>query len=188
MIVRQLVTAEQLWELPNPSGRQRELIDGEVVDVSPTTMWHGIIVAKVARIIGDYVESHHLGIVAAGDVGYVLHRGPDQVRAPDVSFIAREDMPESGFPERGFWEGWPTLAIEVVSPDDKASEVHAKVHQFLEAGTKQVWVLWPDRQSVTVHDQDGARELGPDAQLDGGDTLPGFSVRVGDLFEVSLGR
>ena len=78
-----------------------------------------------------------------------------------------------------------SLAVEVVSPDDRATEVYAKVQHFLEAGTRQVWVLWSPQRRVTVYTLDGgAQELGPEALLDGGDVLPGFSVRVGDLFEV----
>lgn len=184
MSVKQLVTAEELQRMPNPLDRRRELVDGEIIEMSPTTMWHGMIVGNVTESIKQFVRQHNLGIVAVGDPGHVLRRDPDLVRAPDISFVGSENIPASGFPERGFWEGWPTLAIEVVSPDDKASDVHAKVHQFLEAGTKQVWVLWPERQSMTVHDQDGARELRPEAHLEGGDVLPGFSVMVSDLFKV----
>jgi Uma2 family endonuclease len=85
----------------------------------------------------------------------------------------------------GFWPLAPDLAIEVVSPNDRADEVHSKVHEYLEAGTRLVWVLWPRRRSVTVHDADGlVRELDPEQYLDGDDTLPGFSVRVADLFAV----
>lgn len=74
----------------------------------------------------------------------------------------------------------------VVSPHDRAQDVHAKAQGYLEAGTRQVWVLWPRERSMTVYDADGGpRELGPEARLDGGDVLPGFSVRVGNLFEVS---
>ncbi len=89
----------------------------------------------------------------------------------------------------GCWEGPPTLAVEVVSPDDLASDVHAKVQHYLEAGTLQVWVLWPQQRSLTVFDPNGsARGIGPDAHLDGGDVLPGFSVLVGELFDVDPPR
>jgi len=186
MIVKPLVTAEELQHMPNPLDRRRELVDGEVVEVSPVTQWHGVIVLRIAKLIDDHVQSHDLGITTAGDVGYVLRRDPDLVRAPDVSFVARDHVPESGPQRRGFSEGAPTLAVEVVSPDDRASEVHAKVQDFLRAGTRQVWVLWPDRRSVSVYLPNAdTRELGPDAQLDGGELLPDFSVRVGDLFDAN---
>ena len=189
MSVKQLVTAEQLWDMSDSPDKRRELIDGEVVEVSPATMLHGVIVGQVYEAINHFVRQHDLGIVAAGDVGYVLRRNPDLVRAPDVSFVAWEIIPESGLPDRGFWQGPPTLAVEVVSPDDRATEIHAKVQHFLEAGTRQVWVLWPQQRTMTVYASDGtARELGPDARLDGDDVLPGFGVHVGDLFDVRRRR
>ena len=50
-------------------------------------------------------------------------------------------------------------------------------------------VLWPREQAVTAHGPDGLiRELGPDDELDGGEVLPGFRVRVADLFAVRTGR
>lgn len=188
-VKHELVTAEELWEMPDPPGKRLELVDGEVIELPLATMLHGVIVTTVARMFDEFVRLHRLGIVASGDVGHVLRRGPGMVRAPDIFFVAWERVPEPGLPERGFWEGPPTLAVEVVSPDDRATDVHAKVQHFLEAGTRQVWVLWPSQRSVTVYDPNGgARELGPETQLDGGDVLPGFTVRVDDLFEVGQRR
>lgn len=102
MSVKYLATAEELWTMPDPPGKRRELVDGEIVEMSPATMLHGVIVGKVYEAIVDFVHQHDLGIVAAGDVGYVLRRDPDQVRAPDVSFVTWERVPESGLPDRGF--------------------------------------------------------------------------------------
>jgi Uma2 family endonuclease len=97
-------------------------------------------------------------------------------------------VPEAGVPER-FWEGAPTLAVEVVSPNDRADDIHDRVQDYLDAGSRQVWVLWPRQRSVSVHRPDAdTRELGPDATLDGGDILPGFTVRVGDLLDVRRRR
>jgi Uma2 family endonuclease len=188
-VKHKLVTADELWNMSDPPGKRLELVDGEVVDVSPVTMRHGVIVATLTRLLDDFVRLHDLGIVAAGDVGYVLRRGPDRVRAPDISFVAWGNVPESELPERGFWEGPPALAVEVVSADDRANEVHAKVHHFLEAGTQQFWVLWPRQRTLTVYARDTSpRELGPDADVEGGDILPGFTARVGDLFEIRRHR
>jgi Uma2 family endonuclease len=185
MSVKQLVTAEQLSEMPELPGRRLELVDGVVIEVSPATMLHGVIVTTLARLIDDYARGHDLGIVGTGAVGYVLRRDPDLVRAPDVSFVSWERVPETGIPDRGFWDGAPTLAVEVVSPDDRAEEVHAKVRDCLDAGTRQVWVLWPRQRTVTVYIPDGAaRELTSRAPLEGGEVLPGFTATVGELFEV----
>jgi len=120
-------------------------------------------------------------------VAYVLDRDPDQVRIPDVSFVAWSDVPGDGVPE-WFWEGPPTLAVEVISPNDRAVDIHWKVRDYLNAGVHLVWMLWPQQASVAVYDHGTQRELDADDHLGGGDALPGFTVRVGDLFEVRRRR
>lgn len=188
MSVKQLVTADELWELPEVPGKIFELVDGEVIEVTGAGALHMRIVTRLFKTLDAFVEQHNLGIVTGDGLAYVLRRDPDVVRVPDVSFVALEHLPAGDVPE-GFWEGPPTLAVEVVSPNDRANDIHAKVQHYLEAGTWRVWVLWPQQRSLTVYLPDeGARELGPDARLDGGDVLPGFSVRVGDLFEIQLPR
>lgn len=185
---QQLVTAEELWQMPEIPGKQLELVDGEVIEVPGAGDLHVAISFKLARALDDFLQQHDLGIVRPDGLSYVLRRSPDQVRIPDVSFVAWERVPKEGIPE-GFWEGPPTIAVEVVSPHDRADDIHAKVQDYLEAGTRQVWVLWPRTRSMTVHDSTrGVRELGAETNLDGGDALPGFRVRVGDLFAVRRRR
>ena len=66
-----------------------------------------------------------------------------------------------------------------------ANDLHLRVWDYLRAGTRLVWVLWPDTRSVSIHRPDGSSsEIGPKATLDGGDILPRFKVTVGDLFEI----
>jgi Uma2 family endonuclease len=183
-VKQRLVTAEELLAMPEPPGMSLELVDGELVEVSPASFQHGLIATMLAGRLGDFARQQNLGFAMGDNVGYVLRRNPDHVRAPDVSFIAREQAPRGDDVGR-FVQGAPTLAVEIVSPNDRASEVRNKVQDYLDAGTQQVWVLWPTSRSASVYRPDSdTRELGPDATLDGGDILPGFSVRVSDLFEL----
>lgn len=187
-VKQQLVTAEELWDMPEVPGMRFELIDGQVVAVSPASARHGLIAGVVHDAIKHHVHQQDLGLVMGDNVGFVLRHDPDQVRAPNVSFVAWDSAPEGDDLDR-FGQGPPTLAVEVVSPNDRANDVRERVQDYLEAGTRQVWVLWPQRSSISV-DSPGAdtRELGPGAVLDGGDMLPGFTVHVGDLFEVPRRR
>jgi Uma2 family endonuclease len=110
------------------------------------------------------------------------------MRIPDVSLVLWEHIPEGGVPER-FWSIPPDLAIEVVSPSDRASDVHDKALQYLASGTQRVWVLSPSSRLVTVYGAGGTKdEYGADDELDGGDVLPGFRARVADLFAVRTKR
>ncbi len=184
MITKQAVTAEQLWQMPEVPGKRFELVDGELVEMPGAGVLHRIIAALVYRLIFAYAENGNLGMTFPDGLGYILHRRPDIVRIPDVSFVVYEHVPYGDLP-KGFWEGAPDLAVEVVSPNDMADDVHDKVHEYLEMGTRLVWVLWPKTQTVTVHTADErSRELDSEDELDGSNVLPGFSVRVGKLFEI----
>ena len=182
MAIKQLLTAEQLWTLPDVPGKRFELVKGELIEVPGAGAVHGLIVGVIYHLLAAFVAGRELGYVFGDGVGYVLARDPDLVRIPDASFVARERVPAGGVPE-GFWPFAPDVAVEVVSPHDRADDVHSKVREYLEAGTRLVWVVWPRHRAVTAYTGDGqAREWRGDDELDGGDVLPGFRVRVAELF------
>ena len=182
MAVKQLLTAEELWELPEVPGKRFELVRGELVEMPGAGGIHGGIVGVIFELLRSAVKALGGGYVAPDGVGYIVARRPDIVRVPDVSYVARERIPPDGVPV-AFWPFAPDVAVEVVSPGDRADDVHAKVHEYLAGGTRMVVVVWPRTRSVTRHEADGTiREFGPDDHLDGGDVVPSFRVRVADLF------
>ena len=78
----------------------------------------------------------------AASTGFIIDTAPDTVRAPDVSFVSRERA-EATAEERGFFPGAPDLAVEVISPNDRYSEIEEKVSDWLRAGTQMVVVIDP---------------------------------------------
>lgn len=187
MAIKQEMTAEALWELPEKGGVRYELLEGEVVEVPGAGALHSLIVLLVSKLLDRYASEEDLGLVLPDGSAYILSRHPDLLRIPDVSFVSWDRVPEEGVPE-GFWHTAPDLAVEVVSPHDRAEDIHDKVHEYLGAGCRLVWVLWPRRRTVSAYSPDGMREIGPDNILDGGEVLPGFQVRVADLFAVRRDR
>jgi Uma2 family endonuclease len=108
---------------------------------------------------------------------------PLKVRIPDVSFTRRDRLP-GGKPEPGHGRVAPDLAVEVLSPNDLASDVQVKVLDYLGAGVALVWVVDPPSRSVWVYRPDGSGEfLQEQATLDGGSVLPGFACPVAAIFE-----
>ena len=188
MTVKQLLTAEELWALPERPGVRVELVDGELVEVPGAGLLHGLLVELVLRLIGAHARTQDLGLVFADGTAYILRRDPDVVRIPDASFVAWARLPGGEVPE-GYGPFAPDLAVEIVSPGDRAEDVQRKVREYLAAGTRLVWVLWPRDEVITAHEPGGrSRELGPDDELDGGDVLPGFRVRVTEVFAVRRQR
>ena len=167
------MTAEELLLLSIPDKRA-ELVRGRLVVSEPPGFAHGAIVAKIARLLGNFADGRDLGVVT-GESGFTLERNPDTVRAPDVSFVRRDRVPDP-IP-RGFIEFAPDLAVEVLSPGNRPGEMLAKIGDWLKAGARLVWIVDPIRRTARVYRADGTESLlGFDDSLDGEDVLPGFTL------------
>jgi Uma2 family endonuclease len=119
--------------------------------------------------------------VTGAETGFRIARDPDTVRAPDVAFVCAQRLPSRR--PRGYFEGPPDLAVEVVSPEDRASEVMAKVEDWLRAGCQEVWVVDPKTETVSLYrSRDESRILRLGGRLTSGELLPGFTLPVADIF------
>ena len=176
----QLMTADELLHAHLPN-RRAELICGALVVREPAGGRHGRVVADLARLIGTHVHDNGLGVVYGAETGFTIAREPDTVRAPDVAFVRRDRVPD---PEPvGFLTLAPDLAVEVLSPGDRPGETLAKVGDWLEAGTRLVWVLDPERRLARVYRADGTESILSVAdELAGEDVLPGFAVSLASVF------
>ena len=177
---RSIITAEELERLSVP-GKQLELVRGQLIVREPPGTWHGGVQTTLSSLVDGHVRPRGLGRVFGQDTGFKLRSNPDTVRAPDLAFIARERIPL--VPRRGYAELAPDLVAEILSPDDRPGEVLAKIGDWLDAGTKLVWVLDPEREEARVHRQDGTISLlASDGSLDGEDVLPGFACPLREVY------
>jgi Uma2 family endonuclease len=177
------VTAEEFLR-QSFINRRAELIEGEVVELSPASGEHGIVAMGIAAPLGVYVRQNKLGVVCAAETGFIIARDPDTVRAPDAAFISRERLEQNGGRRaRGFWPFAPDLAVEVVSPGDTAEEVDAKMRAWFDGGARLVWIVYPSSRTLHVFQSPHEVQI-----LQGGDTLrgedvvPGFECAVADIF------
>jgi Uma2 family endonuclease len=183
MATKVRVTADELWRMGSADVR-RELVDGEVVEMTPAGGVHGQLTARLGRRLVAHVEAHGGGEVLVGDVGFVLTvpGDPERVRAPDVAFVSTARLPGDRLPQ-GFLHGAPDLAVEVLSPSDNPLEIQRKVRDYLDGGARLVWVVAPVARTVTAYRPDGSARLvrEPEA-LDGEGVLPGFALALADIF------
>ena len=177
------VTAEDLLLMTHDNaGKRYELVRGELREMPPAGGYHGTVAFTIASIIGAHIRGKDLGVGFTAETGFVTRRAPDSVRAPDVAFVSKERLGGGRAPD-GFVQTAPDLAVEVVSPNDSAMAIDAKVKEYFSAGARLVWVVYPVTMSVTVH-----RSPGETTTLNDGDTLEGepvfedFHVQVSDLF------
>ena len=98
----------------------------------------------------------------------------------DIAFVSKSRAPEPL--EFTWYETGPDLAVEVISPDNRAGDIHLKVMQLLNAGTRLIWLIYPESRTIVAHTTAGANTLNENDTLSGGDVLPGFELRVNDLF------
>ncbi len=173
------LTLEEFSKLPHGQERH-ELSAGELITMPPPKSLHSRVVGKIIKALERASQSStSLNVLA--EAGYILSRDPLTVRQPDVSVITTDRM-RSTDPD-DYFEGAPELAVEVVSPSDSAEDLQIKVDQYLQTGAKQVWVLYPKAKRVHVFYIDGTTAILDETQtLDGGDFMPGFAVKVADLF------
>ena len=137
---------------------------------------------KFAWRLAQHIETNGLERVYAAETGFEIHSNPDTVRAPDAAFVSRERPREVG-PVEGYWPGAPDLAVEVVSPNDRHSEVIEKALEWLDAGCRMVLVVDPKQHTVTVRrSREDIRILADGDTLDGDGVIPGFSMPVTEIF------
>ena len=109
---------------------------------------------------------------------------PLTVRRPDVMYLRKERVPANWALES--YRAVPDLVVEVISPNDLAPELEAKVAGYLDAGVRIVWVVDPEQRIVRIHRADGSIGwLRENDALSGDDVLPGFTCPVRELFPVT---
>jgi len=165
-------------------GFRYELVKGELLRMSPTGDEHGDVTMALASPLYQYVKSNDLGKVYAAETGFKLESNPDTVRAPDIAFVRKERIQETGR-IRGFRGGAPDLAVEVMSPGDSKREMAEKTREYFSGGARMVWIVNPKSRTVTVYrSPSNATTLTENDTLNGGDVVSGFQIAVAEIFAV----
>ena len=160
-----------------------ELIDGQLVERNMGAK-SSLVAEELRRLVNNFCHAHSLGRVFGTDCGYQIFK-PDRsrVRYADGSFVRKGRLPGGKIPD-GHFRIPPDLAIEAVSPNDTAREIEEKVEEWLAAGVRLVWVIYPDTKRIQVHRRDGTTsKLREKDELSGEDVLSGFKCRVAEIFQ-----
>lgn len=173
--------------LAMPDGVEFELVDGQLVERNVSGL-SSLVTTEVGRRLANHNEA--IGSPAwifGPDMGVQCFPGrPNKVRKPDVSFVPRERASLQDLEER-FLHIPPTLAVEVDSPNDIAENLEVKEEEYLSAGVRLIWIIYPLSRTARVVLLDGSvSKLRFDDILDGEDLLTGFTCRVGDLMPAAL--
>jgi Uma2 family endonuclease len=189
-----MIPAERIFLVPRPGtareedvvhmhdryGRFCELVDGVLVE-KPMGIKESLLAAFLIHQIAKFLDEHDLGLVLAPD-GF-MRLTPGLVRAPDVSVLLWERLPEGQLPDAAIGPFAPDLAIEILSPSNTRREMKRKRQEYFTHGTRLVWEVDERNQTVDVYTSPSEpRVLSLGETLDGGDVLPGFQLPVDKLF------
>ena len=179
---RKRYTPDDLLALPD-QGAGYELVDGELVEQTVSALAH-VTAARFAKHLGNHVDPAPLGwVFGEGSSFRCFADDPDRVRRADGAVALIDRYPLARVNREGFVTVCPDLVVEIVSPHDIADEVNAKRLEWLEAGVRLVWVVYPVQKEVHAYTSpDDSRVFRGTAVLTAEPVLPGFGVPLPDLF------
>jgi len=172
------MTGAQFDAMPYEEGRQWELVNGELIPVPSPTWQHQEFVLRIQLALRSYLETNKILGLAGQDAEFAMTDN-DRVR-PDVCVLLGDNAKRLD-PSKTPIPGAPDIAIEVISPSERASESHDKVRAYLRNGTTEVWQVYPKSRTVQIHRGETARSLEWTQPVET-DLLPGFTLQLASLF------
>jgi|ERR1043165_2631493 Uma2 family endonuclease len=175
-------TEEELLALPKDNGKY-ELVDGELVRMAPSGYEHSDVCIELGVRLRPFARTNKLGRVLEGQAGFWMKSG--NLRAPDLSFVSKDRERKLERLPTGFFNGAPDLAVEVLSPSDRMTDLMKRIVDYFESGAKLAWVINPKTKTVSIYRSPTAvRVLGETDVLTGEDVVPGFTIRIRELFDL----
>jgi Uma2 family endonuclease len=157
-----------------------ELVDGVLVQ-KPMGYYESRIAQILAHMIEAYLDKHPIGITA-GESG-PMQTTPGQVRMPDISFVLGTRVTEEMLKSQKVLRLAPDLAVEVLSETNTRKEMSRKLREYFEAGVRLVWYIDPETETAQAFvSPEKFDTISGEQELVGGDLLPGFAVKLSDVF------
>ncbi|MCU0526411.1 MAG: Uma2 family endonuclease [Elainella sp. Prado103] len=161
--------------LDNPPERT-EWIDGSLIAKNGMTLKHSKIQGNLYFYWRNYRDQHQLG-------GSIYTEAPcrtrKQGRVPDVAYLTPELVAQYG-DVKVLPQSFPLIA-EVISPTDLAEEVIVKAQEYLQSGSEEVWLVFPEAGWVIALTPETRQifMVGEIARTT--NVLPGFAVAIDEL-------
>jgi Uma2 family endonuclease len=175
------LTDEQFMALPDDDNLY-EYVNGELIVVANSGVEHGYLALTLGYFLTGFVRSHRLGVTCDSSTAFKMKTG--NKRSPDLAFIAKERLQGLKRLPKGFFEGAPDLAVEIISPNNTFAEIHNKLVEYFDNGTRLVWVILPEEECVLVyHQPKPSKLLQVEDSLDGEEVITGFQLPLMELFQ-----
>ncbi|MCI0704742.1 MAG: Uma2 family endonuclease [Planctomycetia bacterium] len=181
------MTSDDLFALPPSKRVARWLFRGELREAKVTKRnpSHSAATATLARLLGVWLmqQPKPRGKLYSNEAYFRIRKDPETNVGVDLA-LSTPQQAATTKKKASFVDGAPVLAIEVLSPNDKQKDINDAVEEYLACETKQVWIVDPYTETVTVHRANTEPVMYTRSQtLPGGDDLPGFTCSVAEIFE-----
>jgi Uma2 family endonuclease len=160
-----------------------ELVNGELIDRGNSGAQHGYVAVLLSAALFNCVSTQKLGAMFDSSTAFKMKNG--NKRSPDISFVAKERLQGLDDLPDGFLDGSPDLAVEILSLGNTVEEIHEKLVEYFDNGTRLAWVVHPKEHYILVYRSSQQPEclLKSIDFLDGEDVVPSFTLPVADLFQ-----
>lgn len=175
-------TVDEFWDyvhLPENAGRRLELVNGEIVDKDESTQLTAVIGGRIGYFLNQYIIPRNSGYVTGAMAYYAL--STRDLCSPDVAYISKERHP---ILNGDFFPIAPDIAIEIIKPKSKAAQLKNKMAAYADGGVHLVWEVYPSLKSINImyYPVGKGKSLDKEDILDCGDILPGFTLKVSEIF------
>ena len=171
------LTIDDFEKLPDEAVKHRELVDGELVDVSGNNLGHNMLRDLLIALLRPLAEKGNLGKI----IGEQEYDFDGNAHGPDVTFVSLAKVPLLDR-KRRVQRLVPDLAIEIESPNDSFQSLTKKAKRYRKCGTREVWLLSLDARQAYYYSDDQNLILDENAEFRS-ELIPGFAIRLGELFD-----
>jgi Uma2 family endonuclease len=173
-----LMTYDDLARMPD-DGNRYELIGGEIVMTPAPTWLHQVVIRRLLRDVGDFVDLHELGQIASAPLD--VHFSANDVVQPDIIFVSKERY---GILIENGTIGAPDLAAEVLSPSTQSRDQGSKLRLYERGGVREYWVVDVLRAEFRAYTltRSGYGRIPIHGSIFRSLVLPGLEIDVARLF------
>jgi Uma2 family endonuclease len=185
-LAHKFITADEVAAREQIAGRHLEIHAGQWEEqITLAGELHNQIILRLTLLLAPFILKHGLGRFYGDNMNFVLQGTPQNIltmRIPDAAFVAQHRLGEL---QSGYLYLAPDLAIEVLSPTEGPPDTAAKIKDYLQAGTQEIWVIDPEAQTLVVYTPQGLSQTYTLADQLSSPLLPGLRLSVAAIFELS---
>lgn len=161
-----------------------EWVDGEVIQLSPASKRHQLLVNFLAALLQHFVEANRLGLIISAP--FQMKTGVDLPgREPDILFVASDHLERL---QDTYLAGAADVVVEIISPESLTRDRGDKFYEYEKGGVEEYWVIDPIRQLAEFYRLDnGVYRLAPiDSGIYRSVRIAGLWLRVEWLWQEPL--